>query len=288
MITLEALEKRIATAGSLLSVVTSMKNLAAVNMRQFERAVEALDAYAGISDQCWRVLLRGGGLRPMPARGRAVCFVVGADQGLCGTFNEAVALRALEVASELDASDGVDMWASGERVVAALADAGRAVPVNVAQPAGLAGIATAAMAAVRALPEQPGPLVVVHNAPAQGGGFATQVLHVLPLDAAWLEEHRATGWPRRNLPMSGLPRREFFAHLFGQYLFISLYRAFGRSMAAENAARLASMQRAEKNIEEMRDELSMRHRELRQYMITAELLEVAAGFEALLGDATAV
>jgi F-type H+-transporting ATPase subunit gamma len=280
MITLEALEKRIATAGNLLSVVTSMKNLAAVNMRQYERAVEALERYSVINDMGWQVLLRNGALRPVAPRGEAVCLVIGSDQGLCGTFNEAVGTKAAEALAE---RDGARVWCSGARAESALDEAGHTPDGHIPQPAGLTGISTAAMRAVRDLPEPPGALTLISNEPESGGGFRTRVRQVLPLDAAWLEEHRAAPWPRRNLPMPGVPRRELFAQLFAQYLFISLYRAFGLSMAAENAARLTAMQRAEKNVEEMRDDLAAQHRDLRQSLITAELLEVAAGFEALEG-----
>ncbi len=79
----------------------------------------------------------------------------------------------------------------------------------------------------------------------------------------------------------GPPRKELFHHLFRQYLFVSLYRAFAQSMASENAARLNAMQAAEKNILEMEDTLQGKYRETRQSMITAELLDIISGFEAL-------
>ncbi len=61
-----------------------------------------------------------------------------------------------------------------------------------------------------------------------------------------------------------------------------LYGAIARSMAAENIARLAAMHAAEKNIEDMREELQANFRQTRQNSITEELLDVMAGFEALV------
>jgi F-type H+-transporting ATPase subunit gamma len=52
-------------------------------------------------------------------------------------------------------------------------------------------------------------------------------------------------------------------------------------MAAENAARLASMQRAEKNIEETKEELTRTFHTMRQNTISEELFDVISGFEAL-------
>ena len=69
------------------------------------------------------------------------------------------------------------------------------------------------------------------------------------------------------------------ASLLQQYFFISLYRAFGESLAGENASRLASMQVAEKNIEERLTEFTGQFQLKRQTAITEELLEIISAFE---------
>ena len=43
---------------------------------------------------------------------------------------------------------------------------------------------------------------------------------------------------------------QLFRALIREYLFVSLYRAFAESLASENASRLASMQVAERNIDD--------------------------------------
>jgi F-type H+-transporting ATPase subunit gamma len=55
-------------------------------------------------------------------------------------------------------------------------------------------------------------------------------------------------------------------------------------LASENASRLASMQGAEKNIEEMLSGLKTYFQQQRQMCITEELLDIVAGFEALKQD----
>ena len=72
-----------------------------------------------------------------------------------------------------------------------------------------------------------------------------------------------------------------FSSLIREYLFVSLFRAFAESLASENASRLASMQGAEKNIEEMLAELNSSFHQRRQMSITEELLDIVVGFEAL-------
>jgi F-type H+-transporting ATPase subunit gamma len=64
-------------------------------------------------------------------------------------------------------------------------------------------------------------------------------------------------------------------------LFVVLFQACAESLAAENASRLAAMQRAEKNIKEILEDLNGKYRRLRQESIDEELFEVVAGYESL-------
>jgi F-type H+-transporting ATPase subunit gamma len=69
--------------------------------------------------------------------------------------------------------------------------------------------------------------------------------------------------------------------LVREYLFVSLFRACAQSLASENASRLAAMQRAEKNIDELLEGLNQGFHRLRQGSIDEELFDLVAGFEAL-------
>jgi F-type H+-transporting ATPase subunit gamma len=53
------------------------------------------------------------------------------------------------------------------------------------------------------------------------------------------------------------------------------------SLAAENSARLSSMQAAERNISERLEDLHMQYNRLRQASITEEIMDIVSGFEAL-------
>ncbi len=71
------------------------------------------------------------------------------------------------------------------------------------------------------------------------------------------------------------------AALIGEYLFVLLFRACAESLASENASRLAAMERADKNIAGLLEELQGSFHRLRQNGIDEELFDVIAGFEAL-------
>ena len=68
-----------------------------------------------------------------------------------------------------------------------------------------------------------------------------------------------------------------------EYLFISLFRACAESLASENASRLAAMERANRNIDELLEQLHGTFHRLRQSGIDEELFDVVSGFEALVG-----
>ncbi|MEI8631787.1 F0F1 ATP synthase subunit gamma [Vibrio sp. PP-XX7] len=79
-----------------------------------------------------------------------------------------------------------------------------------------------------------------------------------------------------------MPEREQTLRAFvREYLFVSLFRACAESLASENASRLAAMQRAEKNIDELKEDLNRTFHRLRQSGIDEELFDVILGFEAL-------
>jgi F-type H+-transporting ATPase subunit gamma len=288
--TLEALQRKIDTADDLLSVVKTMKSLAAVSIRQFEAAAAALERYDQVVGLAWQALFRfHGGQAPEAPDDRAVVLVIGSDQGMCGQFNEALLETARSTMDEL-AGRGlmVSAWSAGERARAGLGEAGYAVREHFSLPGSSQGVTAAVqdiLEAYEAARRRRGgrTLVVVANRPQKERIFTPASRIVLPLDADWLAQYAHRPWPGRSIPRLGLAPDALFSRLFAQYLAVALHRALAQSLAAENAARLAAMQAAEKNIEERAGELAASYRETRQNAITAELLDIVSGFEALGG-----
>ena len=71
--------------------------------------------------------------------------------------------------------------------------------------------------------------------------------------------------------------------MFPLSMHFSLFRACAESLASENASRLAAMERAERNINELLENLHGTFHRLRQGTIDEELFDVISGFEALVG-----
>ena len=72
--------------------------------------------------------------------------------------------------------------------------------------------------------------------------------------------------------------------LIREYLFISLFRACAESLASENASRLAAMERADRNINELLENLHGSFHRLRQSGIDEELFDVGRGLRSADGS----
>jgi F-type H+-transporting ATPase subunit gamma len=129
-------------------------------------------------------------------------------------------------------------------------------------------------------------LLVFNNRPKTAALYEPVVQRLLPLDLRWQQRFAALRWPTHVLPEVLGPGAGTLRTLIREYLFISLFRACAESLAAENASRLAAMERADKNIDELLADLRGHFHRLRQGSIDAELFDVTSGFEALSPSAT--
>jgi F-type H+-transporting ATPase subunit gamma len=99
---------------------------------------------------------------------------------------------------------------------------------------------------------------------------------LLPIDFRYFA--RPLGSER---PITTLAPAVLLERLAAEYVYAQLCEAATRSFAAENEARMTVMAAAKTNIETKLATLSERERALRQEQITAEVVELAAGTEAL-------
>lgn len=293
--TTASLRRKIGSAGDLQSVVRTMKALAASNIDQYEQSVHALADYArsvelGLSI-CFRKIAPLAQLETNAGSGEGAigAVVFGSDQGLVGRFNDVVADDALQSLAKLPGKPQV--WAVGERVYAHLMDAGLslqgqfAVPTSVKAITPLVGqilIESEALYSQGVISE----LRLFYNRPTSGAIYAPVSQRLLPLDASWQRNLAELPWPTKSLPEVMGGEADTLRALVREYLFVSLFRACAESLASENASRLAAMQRAEKNIGELLEELNGSFHRLRQSGIDEELFDVIAGFEALSVEAS--
>lgn len=288
-----SLRHKITSAQDLESVVRSMKTIASSSIGQYEKAVHSLDDYyrnvqLGLSaclsqtaqlEQPAVIVNRSQ--KYAPAIG---VIVFGSDQGLVGQFNEVMVEFVVDSLAKL--SGNKMLWTVGERVESRLietdlnTEASFELPHSINTITGLVGEILIELEAKRdqGLIDQ---VFLFHHKLEDNSISRLVSQQLLPLDAAWQRELVAIDWPSNNLvevmPDQDQTRRAFVR----EYLFVSLFRACAESLASENASRLAAMQRAEKNIDEIQENLNQTFHRLRQSDIDEELSDVLSGFNAL-------
>ncbi len=282
-----------------------MKAMAASNIVQFESSVRALADYSRTVELALSVCLReanqpervsfrfpqkprADARRPMSNQATTVnltaAIVFGSDQGLVGQFNAIIADEALKTLASLP--DKRMIWAVGERVHSRLQGTdsqliGRFnVPSTVKAITPLVGQLLIKYETQTEL-YPANQLFLFYNRPTIGSLYEPVSQRLLPLDDIWRRQLCETPWPTKYLPQVLGNDIQTIRKLTGEYLFVSMFRACAESLASENASRLAAMQRADKNIEELLETLNSSFHRQRQSSIDEELFDVVSGFEAL-------
>jgi F-type H+-transporting ATPase subunit gamma len=211
-------------------------------------------------------------------------LIFGSDQGLVGRFNEVIVDFALEKLRQLPGPKTI--WAVGERVAPQLEPAHLTAHRQFTLPNSVPAI-TSLVTQIQIEMEEftarepAGAVYVFHNRPHVAPRYEPEAQLLLPLETSWRSRLTHLDWPNTPLPeiLGGAPAS--LAALIHEYLFIALYKSCAESLASENASRLESMQRAERNIETVSTELHRLLNRLRQSSIDDELFDVVAGFNAL-------
>lgn len=289
-----SLRRKIAGAGELQSVVRTMKAVAASSIGQYEQSVLALADYYRTVEFGLGACFREAGPPPLIAErktetvaGALGAIVFGSDQGLVGQFNDVVADFAVKTLADLPGKPQI--WAVGERVHARLAESNFPLMGLFTVPNSVKAI-TPLVGQILIETETRHPrgevteLYLFYNCHTSGAVYAPVSQRLLPLDETWRRNLAELPWPTQKLPEVMDSGTTTLRALLREYLFVSLFRACAESLASENASRLAAMQRADKNIDELLEDLTRIFHRLRQNGIDEELFDVISGFEALSAE----
>ncbi|MCA9212615.1 MAG: F0F1 ATP synthase subunit gamma [Planctomycetales bacterium] len=287
MLSLEELRRRISSVSDMQSVVSLMKTMAAVSVRQYDAAADAMAEYDNVVSLGLHALLRE---HPVVPPRRAVSassigvVILGSDQGLCGQFNDDT-VKYAAADSVVSESTDIRSVVIGARAASRLAENSRPMERRLRVPATVAEITTLLqdlMPHILAWQDDGVERIVVYfNRRESVASYVPSKLQLLPLTDEYLERCRSMKWESRSLPMLGAEWQPLFAATIRQYLFSGLFRVCAESRACENASRITAMQAAEKNIDRRLTELRSSFNTSRQTVITEELLDVVTGFEAL-------
>lgn len=268
-----------------------MKVLAASNIVQFEKAVISLADYYRTVEMglfiCLRkmeeVLVAEKVYQSESDIINVVAF--GSDQGLVGQFNDVLSDFLFKSIEKIRGKKII--MAVGERMQGRLEDLDLTpssvfeVPGSVSTITPLIGQILVKYELTR-LEDNVPQLLLFYNRPKHGSVYKPVLQRLLPLDEEWRRHITDIKWPTKYLPQTIFGIEPTLHGLIRNYLFVSIFRACAESLASENASRLAGMQRAEKNIDELLEDLTREFHRLRQSTIDEELFDVISGSEALL------
>lgn len=292
MNSLEQLRRRVEGAQDLAGIARAMKALAAMRIRQAREAVERAHDYQETVRRALHLALRtrpeGVGLPRDPGAGSLLAVVFGSDLGLAGPFNARVAaftrdrLRALEP----DPSRRF-VLAVGARMAGALEAEGVHVGDRLAAVGSLGAGLTLDREILMRLEglrerQDPGRIVLAYARTLRGTEIHPVLLELLPLDSIVLTRLADTPWPTRCLPMVREPWATVFSAVVREFLFAGVFQAVAESHASEHASRLLAMEVAQRRIRERLDALQGSLNQQRKEAITAELLDLVSGCEAVL------
>jgi len=269
----------VASMAELLEIVGAMRSLAGMRLQESQRALPGVRRYAdSVAEAIGAALL----LMPQPASevpaspGRRAVIVCGAEHGFVGAFNE----RLLEAADALLEPTDL-LFMIGSRAAALAYERGRNPAWTHAMASRLAGVPELVNRLThelytRIVTGEIARIDLISIRYRQGVSPTIDHRPLLPLDTAALSARQP-----RQAPLHYLAPARLLERLMAEHVFAVLTEAVVESIGSENAARFAAMESAHENVDKKLSELRQAARLARQEEITAELLDLIAGTQAL-------
>ncbi len=290
MASLRDIKRRIVSVKKTQQITRAMRMVAAAKLRRAQSAIVAARPYA---DRMRRVLgeiarAQKDAEHPLLVKREAIrkvdFIVVTSDRGLAGAFNANVqkfAAREIAEAERRPGNPTVSLTLVG-RKAAEYFKRRRPKQIDDVQ-AGLGTIqyghaqAIARRAAQRFVAGEADEVVLVFSEFVSTLNQTPRAVVLLPFEAGAVEESAV-----ESLPYEIEPDPEtLLSALVPKALEVEIFRALLENQAGEHAARMAAMESATRNTEEMIGSLTLKYNRARQAAITRELIEIISGAEAL-------
>jgi F-type H+-transporting ATPase subunit gamma len=288
MAALKDIKRKITAVAKTKQITKAMNMVAASKFKAAQTRMENFRPYAGkFMDVLNSLALRvSPDTHPLlavrePKRIRVICMT--SDRGLCGGFNTNL-IKATERFIASKAKEGKEV---------ALIPVGRKgrdffrkkikVLNERTEVFGKFDISLAVQIARDVIPpfvrEEYDELYLVYNEFRNVSVQRPAVVKLFPLPSIGQDEDVD---PNKRIDYIYEPSDEVLLEkLLPMYVRVLIFRALVETSAGENGARMASMDNATRNCEEMIRSLSLKYNKARQAAITAELMDIVGGTEAL-------
>lgn len=289
MTTLKTLRTRKTSVQSTQKITMAMKMVAASKLRRAHEELEAGRPYALLMYQ----ILHGLAQRttaldsPQPlltGTGRTnihLILLATSDRGLCGAFNSSLIKYARQLIREAqDRGETVKIFCIGRKAKTALEKDYKDLIIETVVGVGYPRLSfkdakPIAQTLVRLFEEGVFDLCTLiysrfHSALRQ----EVQAHQIIPFK---IDSSAGPQMVYEYEPNEG----ELLSRLLHQNVAVQVYNALSENAASEEGARMAAMENASRNAEDMIGDLTLTYNRTRQACITRELIEIISGAEAL-------
>lgn len=286
---LKDIKRRITSVEKTQQITRAMRMVAGAKLRRAQEAIERARPYAERMRATLAEVSRSQKDAEHPllvahdAVRRVEILVVTSERGLCGAFNANIVKFALATGKERSASGAaLTVSTAGKKAREAYQrqkghDKGEHYPQDGWVTYGQAAEA-AAYLSERYASGEVDEVVLVYSEFVSALTQAPRAVRLLPFSTD------DEGAEDEALPYEIEPDPEkLLKVLVPKAVEVEIYRALLENQAGEHAARMAAMESATRNTEELIESLTLQYNRARQAAITKELVEIVSGAEALNG-----
>ncbi len=288
MAALKDIKRKITAVHKTRQITRAMNMVAASKFKAAQTRMENFRPYAVkfmevLSSLALRVDAKSHPLLAVrePKRIRVICMT--SDRGLCGGFNSNLIKATERFIREKRLEDrevelipvgrkGRDFFRKKTKIINARVDVFSKFDMSLA-------VKISGDVIPPFVGEEYDELYLLYNEFVNVAVHRPSVVRLFPLPSIGREEEIEPG---NRLDYIYEPSEEaLLDKLLPMYVHVLIYRALVETSAGENGARMAAMDNATRNCEELIQSLTLKYNKVRQSAITAELMDIVGGTEAL-------
>lgn len=288
MANLKDIRTRINSVGSTMQITNAMKMVSAAKLKRAQDAITAMRPYSEKLTELLQGLSAsmegesGSVFATQREVKRVLVVLITSNRGLAGAFNTNAIRRAKELAETIYLGKDVDYLTIGKKGDDMLSKTGYVIlnnneiieDLNFEESSRIAEYLMGLF-----VDNTYDKIDIVYNS------FRNAATQVIITETFLPIENQSSDLTEEvELDYIYEPgKAEIIEELIPKSLKTQLYKALRDSVASEHGARMTAMHKATDNAEEIRDDLVLQYNKARQAAITAEILEIVGGAEALAG-----
>ena len=294
MASLKDVKIKISGVGKTKQITKAMYMVASAKLRGAQQRIERFRPYA---DKFYELLEglsanAGGSAHPLleDRAEKKVCAIllVTSDRGLCGGFNASLLHKArdLKKAKEAEGRQVVFYCMGRKGRDAALKSGGNGVQ-GIADKMGSFDFTLAGRLGGDIINDylagKVDEVVAIYSRFVSMSRQIPETLSLLPVQAATPAADKAEAKTARMEYIYEPEMEKLLAELMPRFIKAQVYRSFLETSCSEHAARMAAMDNATRNCDELTASLTLLYNKTRQASITSDLIDIVGGAEALQG-----